>query len=123
MLSRNTLRTLFWITAVTACTLLLLPGQLFVDVGLPRADLVVHLTMMAGVTALGIAAYERYRLPMVLGLGIIAILSEIVQIIVPYRYFDLTDLAANAVGITLGLIAGIIVTPIVLKKQPLAINR
>ncbi|MGB0921475.1 MAG: VanZ family protein [Alphaproteobacteria bacterium] len=116
------MRSLFWFTATTACLLLLLPGSIFPDIGFQRGDLIVHMVMMAGVTGLGIIGYERYRLPMVTGLATVALLSEIAQFLVPYRYFDPTDLAANLVGVIIGLMAGIAVTPIVLKRRALSIN-
>lgn len=123
MLNQNTLRALFWVVTVAVIVLLLLPGGLFGAVTLPGADLLVHLIMMATLSALGVVAYARYRLPIVLGLITLAILSEILQIMVPSRYFDLMDLAANGAGIALGLIVGVMVMPIVLKRTPAALNR
>ena len=123
MLKQKTLRILFWLAAGTSIVLLMLPGGVFGDVSFGRLDLLVHLTMMAGVAALGVMAYGRYRLPMILGLGTAAIGSEILQIFVPGRYFDLTDLAANCLGIAVGYLVGLLLTPLARKREPLAINR
>ncbi len=77
-----------------------------------RADYLVHVLLFVPWMILakwrwnGIAGKSIFWLA--LGLGIVfAGISEVIQIVVPYRTFNVMDLAANCLGIVVGaLIAG-----------------
>lgn len=91
--------------AITALSLLPLRGP---DLGLPQGDKWHHALAYLVLTAYFGQLVEtgwRERLALVLGLMGFGIAIELAQSFTPTRQAELADLAANALGIVLGLVA------------------
>lgn len=94
-----------WGTAIVTAAILLAtltPASAVPKVGVSGADLAVHVTMFGLWGALATWAWPRSTgTVVVVGLGF-ALLTELLQLLVPGRSFALSDLLADAAGVLVG---------------------
>jgi VanZ family protein len=99
--------------AITFSTLLilvavLLPGSQVPDVGITGIDKLAHITLFGiWITAVRYDFQNEFNWLWALAVGLgFSVLTEVLQILVEGRTFDLTDIVADMVGLVLGLFAG-----------------
>ena len=82
-------------------------------------DLLVHAIGYAVLICAGFFAFPQrlYTLRLFLGLLVFSFMIEYIQYFLPYRSFSLLDLAANGLGLLLGVVIGWLLIPAFLKLQ------
>jgi VanZ family protein len=87
----------------------LIPGSNLPDVGVGGLDKIVHMGMFA-VWAVAVRYdlnTKAFKFLPVFALGILfSLLTEVIQLLVEGRTFDVYDMAADAIGIVIGLLVG-----------------
>jgi VanZ family protein len=111
---RRLLATLWAFAWIGVAFLLLLPMPIEAP---DRSDLVVHFLLFGGM-AFAAIGFSR-RVGQLGGLALLTITAsialEFAQKLVPYRTFDLTDAAANALGATFGFALAVLVLALWLR--------
>lgn len=101
-----------WATAVVTAAILLAtltPASAVPKVGISGADIVVHVAMFGVWAAVATWSWPRSAgAVVVVGLGL-ALLTELLQLVVPGRAFAWTDLIADALGVFLGAATALLV--------------
>lgn len=107
---------LFVPTAIAVMVLCLLPGADVPGVGLD--DKIEHVAAYATLAILGLNAFPRWRegISLLMGLFLMGVTLEWLQLLVPGRSADVVDMAAN-VG---GLIAGASLRVVAVRFMPIA---
>jgi VanZ family protein len=91
----------------------LIPGRDLPDVSIGSYDKLIHMAMFATwAVAVRYDFKDRFSLSMIFGAGLLfSLLTEVLQLLVEGRSFDLYDMAADAIG----LIVGLLVSGVLLK--------
>jgi len=93
---------------ITYIVVLLLISTLPISAGLSRYDKLAHFFMFFILTILLLTiSIQKYKKIFVFLIAlIIAAITEIIQIPIPYRSFSWLDLVADAIGITVAMLIG-----------------
>ena len=91
---------------------ILMPGDDVPSVGVPNMDKAVHFTMffvtssclfLESSSCYRSASYGKILIARIAGLIVFAYATEIMQLFVPGRSYDLTDLLADSIGVVLAV--------------------
>lgn len=94
-----------WLLVCAVIALSLWPRMPSVDIGLPHLDKIGHASAYAALMAWFGFIYQRHSHAIIFGLLILmGFALEGAQYVLGYRYFDLLDVGANALGIIAGLL-------------------
>ena len=97
------------VVSVLIIVAVLIPGGNLPDVNIGGYDKLIHMVMFAA-WAIAVRydfSNSRFRYVLVFFMGVaFSALTEILQLLVEGRSFDLYDMAADAVGLVVGLLIG-----------------
>lgn len=95
------------LVSVLIVTAVLIPGRDLPDVNIGGYDKLIHLVMFATwAVAVRYDFKDRFSLAMIFGAGLLfSLLTEVLQLLVEGRSFDLYDMAADGMGLIVGLLA------------------
>lgn len=85
----------------------LIPGRDLPDVSIGGYDKLIHVLMFAAwAVAVRYDFRDRFSFALIFGAGVLfSFLTEVLQLLVEGRSFDLYDMAADAIGVIVGLLA------------------
>lgn len=96
-----------FVISVLILTAVLIPGRDIPDVGFGGIDKLVHIGMFVTWTLAVRYDFDRkpfpYRMVFIIGL-VFSVATEILQILIEGRTFDIYDMVADVVGIVTGLL-------------------